>query len=352
MTTDSTEARSEQSTDPIAEADAVVTAIEPGLSAPGVQSRDVVLVAGPWLAGTTSLIAALRERLPEHTFVETDELSASDAPAAVVFAVSAIAPLTDSDCALIDVATNYTDLVVGVVSKIDAHRNWREVLAADRALLAEHAPRYEHVQWVGAAAAPDLGEPRLDELVGVLRQRLSDPDVERRNRLRAWESCLERIIGRHLADGAGADRRARVSALLDRRDDILRNRRLSKTERAIALRSQIQQARVQLGHFARNRCTSVRSELAEDASQMARAQDRHLRGPRKDPGRRGRRRGGRRHRRTPGRCGDRVGTARTPGGFAAARAAASRAGPEVTPAGNAIDDDPRRRASGSAWRSS
>ena len=270
MTTDSTEARSEQSTDPIAEADAVVTAIEPGLSAPGVQSRDVVLVAGPWLAGTTSLIAALRERLPEHTFVETDELNASDAPAAVVFAVSAIAPLTDSDCALIDVATNYTDLVVGVVSKIDAHRNWREVLAADRALLAEHAPRYEHVQWVGAAAAPDLGEPRLDELVGLLRQRLSDPDVERRNRLRAWESCLERIIGRHLADGAGADRRARVSALLDRRDDILRGRRLSKTERAIALRSQIQQARVQLGHFARNRCTSVRSELAEDASQMAR----------------------------------------------------------------------------------
>ena len=181
----------------------MVTAIEPGLSAPGVQSRDVVLVAGPWLAGTTSLIAALRERLPEHTFVEADELGASDAPAAVVFAVSAIAPLTESDCALIDVATNDTDLVVGVVSKIDAHRNWREVLAADRALLAEHAPRYEHVQWVGAAAAPDLGEPRVDELVGLLRQRLSDPDVERRNRLRAWESCLERIIGRHLADGDG-----------------------------------------------------------------------------------------------------------------------------------------------------
>jgi hypothetical protein len=259
-----------ESTDPIAEADAVVTAIEPSLTAPGAQSRDVVLVTGPWLAGTTSLIAALRERIPEHTFVEADELSASDAPAAVVFAVSAITGLTDSDCALIDLATNDTDLVVGVVSKIDAHRDWREVLAADRVLLAEHAPRYEHVQWVGAAAAPDLGEPRLDELVGLLRQRLSDPDVERRNRLRAWESRLERIIGRHLADGDGADRRARVSALLDRRDDILRGRRLSKTERAIALRSQIQQARVQLGHFARNRCTSVRSELAEDASRMGR----------------------------------------------------------------------------------
>ena len=61
-----------------------------------------------------------------------------------------------------------------------------------------------------------------------------------------------------------------MSALLDNRDDILRRRRLSKSERSIALRSQIQQARVQLGHFARNRCTSLRSELAEDASAMGR----------------------------------------------------------------------------------
>ena len=119
--------------DPIAAADALVAAIEPGLSSPGVESRDAVLVAGPWLAGTTSLIAALRDRMGEHTFVEADELGAADAPAAVVFVVSAITPLTESDCALIDLVTNHTDLVVGVVSKIDAHRNWREVLAADRA---------------------------------------------------------------------------------------------------------------------------------------------------------------------------------------------------------------------------
>ena len=105
----------------------------------------MVLVTGPWLAGTTSLIAALRERMPEHTFVEADELGPAHAPAAVVFVVSAIAPLTESDCALVDLAAKYTDLVIGVVSKIDAHRNWRDVLAADRALLAARAPRYQHV---------------------------------------------------------------------------------------------------------------------------------------------------------------------------------------------------------------
>jgi hypothetical protein len=264
------DARSGDNTDPIASADALVAVFDPGLSSPGVENRDVVLVTGPWLAGTSSLIAALRDRMPEHTFVEADELGPAEVPAAVVFVVSAIVPMTESDCALIDLAANHTDLIVGVVSKIDAHRNWRDVLAADRALLAARTPRYQYVQWVGAAAAPDLGEPRLDELVGLLRQRLADPDVKRRNRLRAWETRLQAVIGRYEADGAGTDRQARVTALRKGRDDILRGRRLSKSERTIALRSQIQQARVQLAYFARNRCTSVRAELQEDASSMSR----------------------------------------------------------------------------------
>jgi hypothetical protein len=257
-------------TDPVAAADAVVAAVDPALSSPGVESRDVVLVTGPWLAGTTSLIDALRERMPEQTFVEADDLGAADAPAAVIFVVSAIASLTESDCALVDLAANYTDLVIGVVAKIDAHRNWRDVLAADRVRLAARAPRYQHVQWVGVAAAPDLGEPRLDELVGLLRQRLADPDVQRRNRLRAWEVRLFTVIDRYQTAAAGSDRQARVTALRKNRDDILRGRRLSKSERTIALRSQIQQARVQLTYFARNRCTSVRAELQEDASDMSR----------------------------------------------------------------------------------
>lgn len=250
--------------------DAMVAAIDPTLSPLGVQSRDVVLVAGPWLAGSTSLVAALRTRLPGHTFVEADELGTGEAPVAVVFAVSAMAPLTDSDCALLDSVAADTDLVVGAVTKIDTHRNWRDVLASDRTLLAQHEQRYEPMQWVGVAAAPDLGDPRVDDLVGVLRQRLTDPDLARRNRLRAWETHLQGLIRRHQADGDGADRAARVAALHKTRDDILRGRRLSKSERTISLRSQIQQARVQLTHFARNRCTSVRQELQEDGSQLSR----------------------------------------------------------------------------------
>jgi hypothetical protein len=169
-----------------------------------------------------------------------------------------------------DSAARHTDLVIGVVAKIDAHRNWRDVLAADRALLAQRAPRYAGVHWVGAAAAPGLGEPRTDELVALLRQRLSDPDVAQRNRLRARESRLQTMIEQYRADANGPDGPARVRALHETRDDILRRRRLSKSERNITLRSQLKQARVQLGHFARNRCTSARGELAEDAAQLSR----------------------------------------------------------------------------------
>lgn len=260
----------DQAGDPIGAVDALVAGVDPGLSSPGVESRDVVLVTGPWLAGATGVIATLRDRLPEHQFVETGDIRPADAPAAVVFVVSAVAPIAESDCALIDLAAQHTDLVIGVVSKIDVHRNWRDVLAEDRSRLAVHAERYREVPWVGVAAAPDLGETNVDELVELLSSRLDDVDVKRRNRLRAWESRLQTVISRHDKDGAGADRQARVTALRERRDAVLRERRAAKSERTIALRSQIQQARVQLAYFARNRCTSVRSELQEDASSMTR----------------------------------------------------------------------------------
>lgn len=260
----------DQAGDPIGAVDALVAGVDPGLSSPGVESRDVVLVTGPWLAGATELIAALRDRLPEHEFVETEDIRAADAPAAVVFVVSAVAPIAESDCALIDLAAQHTDLVIGAVSKIDVHRSWRDVLAEDSSRLAAHAERYREVPWVGVAAAPDLGEPNVDELVELLRSRLDDVDVKRRNRLRAWESRLQTVISRHDRDGVGADRQARVTALRQRRETVLRERRIAKSERTIALRSQIQQARVQLAYFARNRCTSVRSELQEDASSMTR----------------------------------------------------------------------------------
>jgi hypothetical protein len=58
--------------------------------------------------------------------------------------------------------------------------------------------------------------------------------------------------------------------LREARSTALRELRQSKTERSITLRGQIQQARVQLSYFARNLCSSVRSELQEGAAALSR----------------------------------------------------------------------------------
>ncbi len=252
--------------------DAMVAAIGPRLGAPITVRRDVVLVTGPWLAGVSSVVAALNKRLRKHTFIESADLAAGEAPTMVVFVVSAAATLTESDCMLLDAATADTDAVIGVVSKIDVHRNWGDLLAANRDVLAAHAPRYRDVPWVGVAAAPGSGKPRVDDLVAAVREQLADADHSRRNRLRAWESRLQTVADRYDRDADGAGRRARVEALREQRSAILRQRRVSKSERTIALRSQTQQARVQLSYFARNRCASVRSELQEDVGGLTRRQ--------------------------------------------------------------------------------
>ncbi|MBW0016369.1 MAG: hypothetical protein JO236_02295 [Mycobacterium sp.] len=256
--------------DPAGRVDALVAGFGPRLGSLALNRRDVVLVTGPWLAGVTGVVAALRERLPQHKFVESTELGPGDAPIAVVFVVSAAVPLTQSDCAQLDSAAENTDVVVAVVSKIDVHRNWREVLSSNRDKLAAHAPRYGKVPWVGAAAAPEVGEPRVDDLVAAVQGLLADPDVGRRNRLRAWESRLETVISRFDRDAAGAGRRARVDALREERSAALRQRRQSRTENTVTLRGRLQQARLQLSYFARTRCSSVRTELQEDVARLTR----------------------------------------------------------------------------------
>ena len=216
------------------------------------ETRDVVVVTGPWLAGSSSVTAALRARLPDRVVVEAVDLRPDDAPVAVVFVASAVAPLTASDCALLDAAAADTDLVIGAVSKVDVHRDWPDVLAADSEIAAAHDGRYAGLVWVGVAAQPHQGEPKLDELVEALERGLAYPR-------------LPNAVRHH--DGPGS---ARITELRNERSEILRRHRLAKSERTIGLRSRIQQARVELAYFARSRCVSLRGELAEDTGTVVR----------------------------------------------------------------------------------
>ena len=155
-----------------------------------------VLVAGPARAGVSSLLARLRDRMPRFRFVESHEIADSTTsfvPSALVLVVSATAPIGVVDCAAALTWAAHTDAVIGVVNKIDDHRAWRQVLAADRALLAAHAPRLAGVAWVGAAAAPRLGTAQLDAVVAALDRELSDPDLARRNDARARQSVAAAV---------------------------------------------------------------------------------------------------------------------------------------------------------------
>lgn len=257
--------------DPAARVDAMVAAVGPNLGPPAISRRDVVLVTGPWLAGVSSVAAALRQRM-QRTFVESGELGAADAPTGVVFVVSASAPMTASDCMLLDAAAENTDAVVAVVAKIDVHFGWREVLSANRDKLAGHAPRYGKVPWVGVAAAPELGAQQVDDLIVTVAAQLADSDLARRNRLRAWDSRLQTVAQRFDRDADGAGRQARVDALRDERSTALRQRRQSRSERTITARGQIQQAKVQLSYSARNRAAALRGELQEKVAALSRRQ--------------------------------------------------------------------------------
>lgn len=220
--------------------------------------RQVVLVVGPSRAGVTSLVAALRERMPEQSIVEAGDGGAGDSPAVVVAVVSAVAPMTESDCATVDMVAAGVDAVVGVVAKIDAHRGWRDVLTANRLALGAHASRYRTMPWVGVAAAPDVGDPNVDELVPALRDVLSRPELDRRNRL-----CMNSSRDRHA-------RTARVGRLRERRVALVRQRRSVRTERMTALRGGLHRERARLGQFVRRRCAGLRTEFRVAAAEVSR----------------------------------------------------------------------------------
>jgi hypothetical protein len=197
----------------------------------------VIAVVGPPSAGVTSLAEVLAERLPEHVVIEASPVAAPDA---VVFVASAVAPLVDSDLDLIERASARTELVIAAVSKIDAHRRWRDVLAADRASAVGRDGRHRRTAWVGVAAAPDLGDPDVDELVDTLRAGLAAPALAARNHRRAHRT---EIVGGH---------------------------RPSRSADALAVRVGIQRARLTLVYFARRRCAGLGEELRAEAAELAR----------------------------------------------------------------------------------
>ena len=175
-----------------------------------------VVVVGPTFAGTTSVAAALRSRLGDQVVLEAGDWTAGERPAAVVFVVSAAAPMTPAQARLLE---RLRGPVVAVVSKIDVHRTWRAVLEANRALLP--------VTWVPVAAAPEVGPVLLDDLVAAVRSAIGA--VPRTG-----------VPARPLRTG-GAD---------------------------LAVRIRLQQCRIESSAAVRAACAGLRAELQATAAEL------------------------------------------------------------------------------------
>ena len=234
-----------------------------------VPRSDALVVAGPRGSGVTAVTRALAGRLPRWTVIEAADLAPGVSPLVVVFVVSAAAALTESDCEPLHAVATHTDVVVGVVSKIDAHRQWRQMLAADRDILTDQARRYRRVPWVGAAAAPTHGGPQLDELIAELTRQLCRADLRRRNRLRSWYQQLRTEL-----DGIVEEARVDPMRQLRRqRAHLVADQRLAKSQQVITLRAGIAQARLHGAQVIRSRCAALRNELAEDIADMTRCRE-------------------------------------------------------------------------------
>ena len=129
---------------------------------------------------------------------------------AVVFVVSAAAHLTESDCALLDAAAEHTDVVVGMVSKIDVHRAWRDTLSRQprpaRRTCAALRPGAVDRRGRGARA----GRSPLDELVDTVSAQLAVSDVRTAKSVAGLGIPASAVAQRFDRDVDGAGRRARV----------------------------------------------------------------------------------------------------------------------------------------------
>ncbi|MGH3438610.1 MAG: dynamin family protein [Sciscionella sp.] len=185
---------------------------------------------------------------------------------ALLFVVDAAAPFTATELEFLHDVSERVETVVFALAKIDAYRGWRQVLEADRALLAEHAPRFSGAEFLAAsarmfemaAAAP------TPDAAAMLRERSGVPRVQVRlqelvagrsamlaeaNALRALSSALGelhvRLTVRRRVLLTGQDE---VAALRARRDELTTERRSSTRGWQVKLRGDVQRARVESNH--------------------------------------------------------------------------------------------------------
>ncbi|MBW4715547.1 dynamin family protein [Saccharothrix obliqua] len=196
---------------------------------------------------------------------------------ALLFVVDASAPFTRGELEFLRSVGERVETVVFALTKVDQYRGWRTVLEADRALLAEHAPRFAGATFhpvssrmfelASRAPNPDAAA-MLRERSGVaeLQSALQELVVGRAamlgeaNSLRALATVLDELVARGEADQrALSSGEEEAEALRARRDELNSQRRSSTRSWQVRLRGEVQRARVEGGHEVSRRMRDVQT---------------------------------------------------------------------------------------------
>ncbi|PVZ11108.1 hypothetical protein [Actinomycetospora cinnamomea] len=180
------------------------------------------------------------------------------ATAALVLA-GAAAPLGAEELEALARAAGRVDTVVFALTRTDAHRGWRTVLEADRALVAGHVPRLAGAPWfpvaaslarrAGTAAPGAAAALRARSGVAALQRELHRLVARRRrmlaeaNALRMLAAGLDGVAAR--ADATRAALRAPATGdLARRRDELLAARSALRRDHHTRWRAELAAARV------------------------------------------------------------------------------------------------------------
>ncbi|MFE6610035.1 dynamin family protein [Amycolatopsis sp. NPDC057786] len=185
---------------------------------------------------------------------------------ALLFVVDSSSPFTSQELQFLQDMGERVETVLFALTKTDQFRGWREVLEADRRLLAEHAPRFADAvfhpvsarMFETAAKAPnEQMATMLREKAGIagLQGALQEMLVGRSamlgeaNTLRALSSALGELKAKLQAESRALSAgEAEAEQLRQRRDDLTTERRSSTRGWQLKLRAEIQRTRVEVGH--------------------------------------------------------------------------------------------------------
>ncbi|MFD8491913.1 dynamin family protein [Amycolatopsis sp. NPDC059657] len=193
-------------------------------------------------------------------------MEAASSATALLFVVDASAPFTSTELQFLSKVGDRVETVLFVLSKTDAFRGWREVLEADKQLLAQHAPRFADATFypVSARMFEMAGKAPNEQAAGMLREKSGIAALQgavqellvgrsamlgEANTMRALSSALAEQKAKLQAESRALSAgEAEAEQLRERREQLMAERRTSTRGWQLKLRGEVQRTRVEVGH--------------------------------------------------------------------------------------------------------